>query len=99
MTKKQSEAENFLRKKIGKKKNREKFFENFFFDFPKNFSVEILHLMSTLRMQFFSIIGQGVPALQGRTHTHTDLRIYYIDIYIPNEAIESVIDYELECVE
>ena len=36
-------------------------------------------MMSTLRMQFYMIIGQGVPEIQGVTHTHTDLRIYYID--------------------
>ena len=45
------------KKKNLKKKNRENFFEFFFFDFPKIFSVEIFHMMSTLRMQNFSIIG------------------------------------------
>ena len=34
-------------------------------------------MMSTLRMQFFSIIGQGVPALHVRTDK-LSLRIYYI---------------------
>ena len=49
----------------------------FFFFFPKNFSVENFHMMSTLRMQIFSIIGQGVPEIQGVTHTHTHRRINY----------------------
>ena len=35
-------------------------------------------MMSTLRMQFFSIIGQGVPALHVVTH-RLRMRIYYID--------------------
>ena len=46
-------------------KNREK---NFFFDFPKFFSVEIFHMMSRLRMQSFNIIGQVVPEISVRTH-------------------------------
>ena len=52
----------------------------FFFDFLKFFSVEIFHMMSTLRMQNYPIIGEGVSALQVRTHRQTDLRIYYIDV-------------------
>ena len=36
--------------------------------------------MSRLRMQNFTIIGQGIPELGGgHTHGHTDLRIYYIE--------------------
>ena len=58
-----------------KKKNR----ENFFFEFSKIFSVEIFHMMSRLRMQNFTIIGQGVPEIRGGTDKHTNLRIYYID--------------------
>ena len=50
------------------KKNREIFFEIFFSDFPKKFSVEIFHMISILRMQFFAIIGQGVPEIRGGTH-------------------------------
>ena len=42
------------------------------FDFPKFFSVEIFHMMSRLRMQFFSIIGQEVPALHLVTDRHTN---------------------------
>ena len=72
LMKKTSKAENFWRKKIGKnlkKKIRENFFEIIFFRFSNFFSVEIFHMMSTLRMQNFPIIGQGVSALQVRTDT------------------------------
>ena len=54
-----------------KKKIRENFFEILFFDFPKIFSVEIFHMMSTLCMQNYSIIGQGVPEIQGVTDRQT----------------------------
>ena len=63
-----------------KKKKIVKIFSKIvFFDFPKFFSVEIFHMMSTLRMQNFSIIGQGVPEIQGVTH-RLRMRIYYIDV-------------------
>ena len=53
-----------------KKKNRENFFS---FEFSKKISVEIFHLMSRLRIQNFTITGQGVPEIRGVTdgHTHT----------------------------
>ena len=35
----------------------------FFCDFPKFFPVEIFHTVSTLRIQNFMIIGQGVPGI------------------------------------
>ena len=56
---------------------RENFFEIFFFDFPNFFSVEIFHMMSTLRMQNYTIIGRGVPEIQGVTHTQ---RNYFSNI-------------------
>ena len=63
---------NLQPKKKSKKKSW-KFFRNFFFfDFPKFFSVEIFHMLSTLRMQNYTIIAQGVPEIQGVTDTHTD---------------------------
>ena len=57
------------REKIGKKKKKNR--ENFFFEFSKIFSVEIFHMMSRLRVQNFTIIGQGVPEIRGGTHKHT----------------------------
>ena len=73
----------FEEKKIKKKKKKfvKIFSKIFFFDFSKFFSVEILHMMSTLRMQFFSIIGQRVPEIQGVTHK-LRMRIYYIDCFL-----------------
>ena len=52
-----------------KKKNREKFF----FEFLKFFSVEIFHMMSILRIQNFTIIGQGVPEIRGGTDKQTQV--------------------------
>ena len=46
-------------------------------------------MMSRLRIQNFTIIGQGVPELRGGTNTHTDLRIYYIDDQIDLYKIEN----------
>ena len=60
------------------KKNREIFFEIFFSDFPKKFSVEIFHMMSRLRRQNYMIIGQGVPEISVRTNK-LRMRIYYIE--------------------
>ena len=50
-----------------------------FFDFAKFFSIEVVYMMSRLRMQNFMIIGQGVPAVEVVTDKQTNLRIYYID--------------------
>ena len=65
-----------LKPKIFEEKNLEKksrkFFRNFFFDFPKFFPVEIFHMMSRLRMQNNTIIGQGVPEIWGGTDRQTD---------------------------
>ena len=68
LMKTKSEAEKFLKQKKEKKfvKIFSKFF--FFFDFPKKISVEIFYMMSTLRMQNYTIIGQGVPEISVRTH-------------------------------
>ena len=55
-------------RKFWKKKSR-----NFFFSIFQNFfSVEIIYMMSRLRTQNFTIIGQGVPEIQGVTDTQTD---------------------------
>ena len=61
-------SEKISKKKILKKKNR----QNFFFDFPKFFSIEVVYMKSRLRMQNFMIIGQGVPEIQGVTHRRTN---------------------------
>ena len=59
-------------KKKNLEKNRENFFKMFFFfDFPRNFSVEIFYMISILRMQNNMIIGQGVPEIRGGTDTQT----------------------------
>ena len=63
-----------------KKIEKEKIVIIFFSIFRNFFSVEIFHLMSRLRKQNFMIIGQGVPEISVRTDTHTNLRIYYIDL-------------------
>ena len=55
-------------------KNSWKFFRNLFFDFPKIFSVEIFHLMSTLRMQKLHQIRSASFGEIGTVQTdrHTD---------------------------
>ena len=78
-------------KKFGKnfgKKKFEKNRENFFFDFPKFFSVEIFHMMnmmSRLRIQNFAIIGQGVPEISVRTDTRTN---YFSNIDVRSTVFE-----------
>ena len=62
-------------RKFFEHRNLEKNREIFFFDFPKFFSVEIFHMMSGLRMQNITIIGQGVPEIRGVTD-RLKLRIY-----------------------
>ena len=54
-------GKNFEKKKFEKKKNR----QNFFFDFPKFFSIEVVYMKSRLHTQNFTIIGQGVPEIRG----------------------------------
>ena len=60
-----SDIKNLTKKKIGKK------FEKKFKkqkEIVKFFSVEIFHMMSRLRMQNFTIIGQGVSEISVRTN-------------------------------
>ena len=77
--KKKIPNKNFKRRKnfekIFEKKNRQKFF----FEFSIFFSVEIFHMMSTLRMQSFMIIGLGVPEIRGGTDRRTNY-FRYIDV-------------------
>ena len=67
-------------KNFEKKKNLKKNRQNFFFDFPKFFSIEVVYMRSRLRMQNFMIIGQGVPEIQGVTHGQNQSGIHYIDV-------------------
>ena len=62
----------FFEEKKFAKKIVKIFLKIFFFDFPKFFSVEIFHMMSRLRMQNNTVIGQGVPEISVRTDRHTD---------------------------
>ena len=77
MWKKNCAVENFCSKKNFEKKIHE--FRNFFFSiFRKKIPVEIFYMINRLRMQNFTIIGQGVPEISVGTNRQTYLRIYYV---------------------
>ena len=63
------EHEKYLEEIFQKKKKKSR---KFFLDFANFFPVEIIYMMSKLRTQNFTIIGQGVPEIQGVTDGHTE---------------------------